>query len=113
MNSTMPSPAEKCPWVAAVTVIETATRPMPSLTRLSLSRIARSRTGASLRPITVVALTGSVGASTAPRTNADAPLSAATSPQAMPPTAKIVVAVRPNARNRISRQLASTSNGGI
>ena len=109
----MPSPTEKLPCVAAVTATENATSPMPSLTRLSPSRIVRSRSGAELVLITVDALTGSVGASTAPSTNAVAPLSAPTSHHAIPPTANSVTAVRPNASPRIERQLARASRGAV
>ena len=57
-----PSVTEKLPRVAAVHRDREGDEPMPSFTRLSLSRIVRSRDGAAGLPITVVALTGSVGA---------------------------------------------------
>ena len=112
-NFSTPSPTEYVPRSTAVSAIENATRPMPSLTRLSASRIVRSFAGADVEPMIDVALTGSVGPSTAPSTKAPPAPIAATAAQTAAPTAKSVAAVRPNARSRIESQFSRTSRGAV
>src|SRR5581483_6632285 len=93
--------------------IENATSATPSFTRLSASRTVRSRSGAEVEPITDVALTGSVGPTTAPRTNEAPAPSAATAAHATKPTAKSVAAVRPKASRTIEPQFWRTSRGAV
>src|SRR3954471_14263966 len=63
-------PSENAPAVAAPTAARYRVRPTPSLTSDSPSTTTATRSGTGVRRKTLVAATGSVGASTAPRTNA-------------------------------------------
>ena len=93
----------------AATAIRSAVSAVPSLTRLSPSRIAASRSGAPAERMTDVVATGSVGASAAPTTKP----AAHGTPAATCSTAAIaamVASTSPTARKPIARRFERTSS---
>ena len=95
-NARPRAPTEKWPVFAAVSAIENATRPTPSLTRLSASRIVRSRSGAEVRPITRGRADRVGRAEDRAEQERTARAERGDDAQTMPATAKIVAAVRPD-----------------
>ena len=116
-NSSVAEPSAKL--AAPTTPIATcsALRPVPSLTRLSPSRIALTRSGAPSPRMIEVAATGSVGPSAAPSTKAISHGSPATK-WAATATATVVASTRPTARkttgratNRMSSEAKRNADG--
>ncbi len=90
------------PATAATTATRNAVRPVPSLTRLSPSRMETKRRGSATRFAIVLTATASVGETIAPRANATAN-GIATNRLTTPPTANVAVSTSPIASARTGR----------
>jgi hypothetical protein len=104
------SSSEKVPVTTTDTATRYKTSAVPSLMRLSPSRIVTIRRGAPRRPAIAVAATGSVGETIAPRTNA-APHGMSTATCATTATVAVVSSTRPMDRDAIGLRLALRSRG--
>ena len=100
------------PETAATTATRSATSAVASLTRLSPSTIVTIRRGTPSRREIAVAAIGSVGATTAPSTNAVAQLSPITA-WATTATAAIVINTSPIASRPIGRAFARRSRSEV
>src|SRR5215216_43284 len=110
MNSSPALGNEKVPVTTADTATLYRTSAVPSLTRLSPSRIVTIRRGTPRRSAMAVAATGSVGETMAPSTKATGHESP-TAQCAIPATTSIVSTTRPTERSPMGRTLARRSRG--
>ena len=105
-------PVTTVPVIAAIAVLS-ATRAVPSLTRLSPSRIDTMRRGMPTRRAMLVAATASVGATTAPSAKAAASDTAGTTHHATSPTIVMVKPTSPTDSNTMLCRLALKSTSEV
>ena len=103
-SSAAACPAPTDPASAASVATRRAVRPVPSLSRLSPSRMLTSRGGRLARRAEAATTTASVGARMAPSANAIATGMPAISTEVSPPMARVEIATSPTARARTGRR---------